>query len=129
MKIIKYVPKNTSAGTEYREIDPDDMAWIQSELVHWLILMGQKDQGLDDDSRWIRDNWWHKHSKKLHKGRTGLNTPCSVVSGILENMMYKIPAQRDFSDKQMEDIEMLSQAIHAIFPDTTPMRFQIGFSL
>lgn len=126
MKIIKYIPKITNAGTEYRELDPDDLMWIQTQMVRWLSQMAELDQLRDEDSVWVRDNWWHKRSNKMHKGRNGPNSPCSVVGGILQNMMFKTPVQRDLTNKQMEDIEYISTVIGAAYKDCEPFRFQIG---
>lgn len=128
MRIIKYLPKITSAGTEYREIDTDDMAWVQEQLIRYLTVMAELDQARDEDSKWVRDQWWHKKTKKLHQGKQGQNTPCSVVGGILSNMMFKENPQRDFSNKQMEDIEYISQVIGSVYQGCEPIRFQIGFS-
>lgn len=127
MRIIKYIPKVTNAGTEYRECDPTDLAWIQEQLIRWLVIMGELDQSREEDAVWVRDQWWHKRSSKLHKGREGQNTPCSVVSGILQNMMFKQPAQRDLTNKQMEDIEYISAMLGAVYEGCSPLRFQIGF--
>ena len=128
MRVIKYIPKVTSAGTEYRECAPEDLAWIQEQMIRWLAQMAQLDQLRDDDSVWVRDQWWHKRTNKLHKGQQGPNSPCSVVGGILQNMMFKTPAQRDLTNKQMEDLEYISTMLGAVYEGCEPMRFQIGFS-
>lgn len=126
MKIIKYIPKITTAQTEYREIDPDDHVWLQTELIRWQTVIGELDQQHDQDSRWVRDEWWHRKSKKLHKGQHGPNTPCSVVAGIIHNIMFKEQPQRDFTRKQMEDIEYISLAMAQM--GCCAVRFQIGIS-
>lgn len=125
-RIIKFVPKITNAKTQYREISEEDHSWLQIEMMQWLCKMAEMDQGHDADTRYFLEQWWHKKSKILHKGQQGPNTPCSTVGGILSNMMFKTPVQRDFSEKQCDDLEhishILSQAI-----DSTAIRFQIGF--
>ena len=125
-KTIRYVPKITSARTEYCEIDPEDQAWLIDQLIHWLAVMGEMDQARDSDSEWVRDQWWHKRTKKLNSGKQGLNTPCSFVSGVIVNMLYKQPAQRDLTRKQMDDFETISAIMAQMF-DTNSIRFQIGF--
>lgn len=130
-KIIKYIPKNTSAGTEYREIDEADKAWILQQCIRALSTMAEYDKksGTDNsDDVWIRDSWWHKKRKDLHKGKDGMNTPCSVLGGIVNNMMFKVPEQRDFSNKQMMDIENIFNAMAHFRDDIQPVRFQIGFA-
>ena len=130
MRTIKYIPKVTSARTEYREIDSDQQLWIQTELIRWLALVGELDQTHDEDLRLLRDGWWHRKSKSLSKGHLGPNSPCSVVSGIINNIMFKASPQRDLTAKQMADIEVISSTLAGIFPnDATAIRFQIGFEL
>ena len=126
-RVIKYIPKNTGAGTEYRECDPDDLAWIQTQLVRYVAVMGELDQNRDDDSKWVRDQWWHKRTDKVHKGQLGQNTPCSIISGMINNMMFKTPPQRDLTNKQMEDIEYVSAIMGNCYEGLQPIRFQIGF--
>ena len=45
----------------------------------------------------------------------------------VHNMMFKTPAQRDFSDKQMKDIEFVFLLLSNIREDISGIRFQIGF--
>lgn len=125
MRIIKYLPKTTAASTQYREIPGDDLAWLQSEMIRWLTIMGEMDQLHDEDSKWVLNQWWHKRSNKVHKGQQGPNTPCSVIAGILNNLLFKSPQQRDLTDKQMADIEYVS-AVMAQVGDCQAVRFQIG---
>lgn len=126
-RVVKYIPKHTAAGTEYRECDAEDLAWIQTQLVQYMAIMGELDQNRDEDSKWVRDQWWHKRTDKVHKGKLGQNTPCSIVSGIIQNMMFKVPQQRDFTNKQMEDIEYISSIMGNCYDGLVPVRFQIGF--
>lgn len=125
-RIIRYIPKLTAARTQYREISDEDQAWLQVSMIEWLTKMAELDQSHDDDTKYFLAQWWHKKSKKLHRGQLGPNTACSTVGGMLNNLMFKATPQRDFSDKQMADIEhishILSQAI-----DVPAIRFQIGF--
>jgi hypothetical protein len=128
-RIIKYIPKNTAAGTEYRDIDEDDKQFILTSCIQALTVMAEYDTISSDDvdRKWVRDQWWHKKDKRLHKSQNGLNTPCSVLGGIVHNMMFKTPLQRDLSDKQMKDLEMVFLLLNSVKEDITAMRFQIGF--
>ena len=58
-----------------------------------------------------------------------MNTPCSVLGGIVNNMMFKEPLQRDLSAKQMTDIENIFSAMAHFREDIKPIRFQIGLGL
>lgn len=129
-RIIKYFPKNTAAGTEYREIDEEEKGFILQQCIKALTIMAEYDKKsstTDSDAVWIRDQWWHKKRKDLHRGKDGMNSPCSVLGGIVNNMMFKTPQQRDFSDKQMTDIENIFNAMAHFCSDIQPVRFQIGF--
>ena len=128
-RIIKYIPKNTAAGTEYRDIDEDDKQWILTSCIQALTVMAEYDTISSDDTdrKWVRDQWWHKKDKRLHKSQNGLNTPCSVLGGIVHNMMFKAPLQRDLSDKQMKDLEMVFLLLSSVKEEFTAVRFQIGF--
>lgn len=127
MKVIRYIPKTTAARTEYREIDADDFAWIQEQLIRYLARMGEMDQLHDADTKWVLNQWWHRRTDKVHRGQHGQNTPCSMISGMINNIMFKDTPQRDLTDKQMSDLEYIS-AIMAQLGDCEAMRFQIGFT-
>jgi hypothetical protein len=126
VRTIKYIPKITQAKTEYREISEEDHAWLQLEMIEWLTKMAELDQSHDEDTRYFLDQWWHKKNRRLHKGQQGLNTPCSVIGGVLNNIMFKPQRQRDFSHKQMEDIEFISHILSQAI-DVKAVRFQVGF--
>lgn len=129
-RLIKYLPKQTAAGTEYREIADDDKQWILVTCIEVLTMMAEYDKtaSQDQDRVWVRDQWWHKKDKRLAKGRDGLNTPCSTLGGVVNNLMFKVPLQRDLSDKQMQDIEFILQCCSSFRDEITPVRFQIGFA-
>jgi hypothetical protein len=124
MKTIKYIPKITSARTEYREIDTEDMTWIKTELFRWLAIMAELDQARDQDSRWVREQWWHKRTKNLPKGQLGENTPASFIGGLAQNLVFG--DQRDLTDKQIDAIQNISHVLGGAFDSCTNIRFQIG---
>jgi hypothetical protein len=127
IRIVKYIPKVTTANTEYREIPEDDKDFIIQQCIKCLARMAEWDRLRDTDSVWVRDQWWHKRTDKLHKGKEGMNSPCAVLGGIVNNMMFKAEPQRDFSAKQMSDLEAIFYPLSVLFPDIHPFRFQIGF--
>jgi hypothetical protein len=125
-KRIKYVPKLTGAKTEYREINQEDMSWIQQELIRWLSIMAETDQYRDPEVKYVRDQWWHRRSSNLPKGREGQNTPCSFIGGLVNNLVFG--QQRDLTDRQMEAIMYISHIMGSAY-DTicSEITFQIGF--
>ena len=126
IRTIKYVPKATSARTEYREIDPSDLAEIHQQLIRWLAIMSELDMSHDEDMRAVREQFWHRRTKVLPSGKEGMNTPASFIGGIVNNMMFG--EQRDISARQMEGIEYISKWMVEIDPEkSVSFRFQIGF--
>jgi len=123
---IRYIPKVTQARTEYREISIEDMAFVQQELIRWLAAMSELDMSRDEDSKWVRDQWWHKRTETLPKGREGQNTPASFVGGLVNNLVFG--DQRDLTDKQMDAIMNISHVLGHAIPECTVITFQIGFA-
>lgn len=126
IKTIKYLPKNTAAKTEYRQIADDDRAEILATCVRILAEMSRYDTLRDQDSRWVREQWWHRRTDQLHRGENGQNTPCSVIGGVVFNMLYKEPRQRDLSAKQMDDLTQITAILAQVNDQIPALRFQIG---
>lgn len=126
IKTVKFVPKVTSARTEYREIDAQDMADIQQQLIRWLAVMSELDMTHNEDLRAVREQWWHRRTKMLPQGREGQNTPSSFIGGLVNNLIFG--EQRDLSDRQMDGIEYVSKWMAEIDSERShSYRFQIGF--
>lgn len=126
-RMIPYQPKQTSAGTEYRQIDTDDLNWVLAQMMLWLTKMGQMDQSKNPDDQYVRDQWWHHSTKTLTVGRLGVNSPCSTTAGIVYNLTYKQPRQHDLTDRQCHDIEYISEIMGNAFEGCEPIKFHIGF--
>lgn len=123
---IKYVPKITSAKTEYREVDAADLSGIQQQLIRWLAVMSEADMSHNEDIRAVREQFWHRRTKNLPSGKEGQNTPASFIGGIVNNMVFG--TQRDLSDRQMDGIEYISKWMSEIDPEmSVSYRFQLGF--
>lgn len=127
VKIIPYIPR-TGASSRYREIAPEHTEWLMSQWALWLSRMGQMDALRDTDSRWVREQWWHHRDPQLCRGESGPNSPCSLVSGLLYNFMFKEPPQRDLTEPQMRDIERISHVLAQVYPDCLAVRFRIGLT-
>lgn len=106
MRYIKYIPKVTNAKTQYVTIDNDDMIWLQTEFIYWLSLMGMLDVNRNEDIRQVMKHWWYKRTGSLPKGATGQNSPLSLVSGLLNNLLFG--TQHDLSTHTMDSIENIS---------------------
>ena len=136
MKIIKYIPKITSARTQYVELDKQDMSWLQSELIRYLSVMGELDGNRNEDIRQIMRFWWYKRSKVLPKGNQGQNSPLTFTAGLVNNLVYG--TQNNLSTATMDGIEYVSSQIHQLeeamneFDKTKqigePVKFVLGLS-
>jgi hypothetical protein len=126
VKTVKFIPKMTSARTEYREIDAADMAEIQQQLIRWLAYMSELDMTHDEDLRAVREQFWHRRTKMLPQGREGQNTPSSFVGGLVMNLLFG--SQRDLTDRQCEAIEYISKwMVELDSQHCHSYRFQLGF--
>lgn len=88
--------------------------------------MGTLSNSNSEDLKQLRDQWWRKRRSTLPRGRDGQNSPESMVAGILENMLYLETPQRDFTAKQCEAVEEISNWINAVDSNQfETVRFQI----
>lgn len=124
-RTIKYIPKNTQAQTEYREIDPEDMRWLQSELIRWMSRGNEMGQRRDEDSEYFHKQWWTRRTQTLPKGQYGPNSPASFLGGLVNNLVFG--QQRDLTSKQMDSIQNISMVFGTAFAGCSQIRFQIGF--
>jgi len=126
MKTIHYVPKFTTAKTEYRTLSEDDHSYILDFLMKTLVKMGTLSNTKHPDETVVRDQWWRTPRDTLPRGRQGMNSPESMVSGILLNMMYAKEQQRDFTRPQCEAVEEVSNWMNALDQELfDQIRFQI----
>ncbi len=125
IKTIKYIPKTTGARTQYREIDAEDMSWLQTELIRWMANANELGQKRDEDSEYFTRQWWMKRTQTLPKGQWGPNSPSSFIGGTVNNLVFG--TQRDLSDKQMDSIQNISMIMGQAFEGCSQIRFQIGF--
>lgn len=114
MKEIYYTPKITAAKTQYNSISATDMLYIQNYCIRYLALMGEVSINQNEDLQQFVKQYWTKRNKTLPKGKNGLNTPQSFISGLLNNLMYG--TQNDLSDIQMDALQNIS-AIMVRFVD------------
>jgi hypothetical protein len=124
MKTYNYFPKQTSAKTNYCEIDPLDLAEIKLEMVKWLARIAELDMTRNEDWRLVREQYFHKRSKILPRGKEGENTPASFIGGTVLNTMFG--EQRDLSEPQIEAIEVISLAMNQLWDDCESIKFRIG---
>lgn len=136
MKIIKYTIKQTNANTEYIQLDQQDTVWLKNELMRILSLMGELHVVNNHDLQQIINSWWTKKQRNLPKGRHGLNTPQSFISGLINNTMFG--TQYNLSTQVLESLEIISIHIHNLeealsdfdkikITKGEPFKFQLSF--
>jgi hypothetical protein len=123
-KTYNYFPKQTSARTTYCEISQENLAEIKLELIKWLAKIAELDMTRDEDWRLVREQYFHKRSKLLPRGKSGENTPASFLGGLVLNTMFG--EQRDLSEPQLEGITVISMAMSELWEDCESIKFRIG---
>lgn len=106
IRTIRYIPKATSAKTQYVDIDKQDMEWLQTELIRWLAIMGEQDNSHNDEVKQIMKYWWYKKTSTLPKGKEGQNSPLTFVAGIVNNLVFG--STRDLSTVYIDSLENIS---------------------
>lgn len=106
IRAIKYLPKNTTANTQYVDLDIDDMSWLKTEMIRWVCLMGELDGSHNDDVKQIMKYWWYKKNSSLPKGKEGQNSPLTFVSGLVNNLVFG--TTKDLTTKYLDSIENIS---------------------
>lgn len=113
-RTIQYLPKQTAAKTEYREISEADQSWLLGQLMEYMVVMATLTTNKSEDAQILIDKYWRQTDKELPRGRDGLNTPESLVAGILDNMLYAEARQKDFTAKQCAALENISIWLQAL---------------
>lgn len=113
-RMVSYLPKNTAANTEYRDVCEGDHSWLLNQLMQYLVMMATLTTSKSEDNKIVIAEYWRKKRSNLPKGREGQNSPESMVAGIIENMLYATVPQKDFTAKQCTAIEDISHWMHAI---------------
>jgi hypothetical protein len=124
MKMITYQPKITAAKTVYVELNTEDHTWLKTELIRWLATMGETQNNPDELWQVIHTQYWSRTTKSLPKGRNGLNSPSSYVSGLINNLVFG--EQRDFTVNQLDGIRDISAQLAQLFDDVEPVQFRIS---
>jgi len=125
---IEYTEKETRAKTIYTKISNADMLTVINTLNQCLVLMtyANADRGVISGEAEIYIQMWNSPTKDLTKGRFGLNSPCSMTSGLLYN--FEFGGQYDFTLGNLEDIEMITHFVAEAFPEhIDPIRFTESF--
>lgn len=120
-RTIPYQPKSVMAKTEYRKLKTEDQKWVLDQLEQWMLKMDQFRTSRVRDLEDIYDQYWDRKSKDLVKGRNGMNSPKSLVEGILENMRYgEEQKQYDLTKPQCDGIKNISVRMNTCFGDAAP---------
>jgi hypothetical protein len=121
-KQITYDPKITNANTQYNKIDQNDMDWLLKELMRYLAMMAELSNSNNEDVKAILRDWYSKRNKLLPKGKNGLNSPESMLGGLLNNLAFG--KQNDLSDIQMLAISDISRKMALIYQHIQELNLQ-----
>lgn len=121
-KEIIYDPKVTNANTQYNKIEQQDMDWLLKELMRYVAMMAELSNNNSEDVKAILRDWYKKRNKLLPKGKNGLNSPESMLGGLLNNLMFG--KQNDLSDIQMDAISDISRKMALIYQHIQELNLQ-----
>ena len=118
-KIYQYSLKNTSANTDYVDLTTAERTQILKYMRDAMLLMDQliHEPGSHPEAE-AYTILWLTRTAELNTGRAGLNSPASIMSGVIYNMCWG--GQRDFTLKQLSDIEKCMALVNDVFPDLVP---------
>jgi hypothetical protein len=111
---IKYIEKDTRAGTTYVEIDRDQHTELLGRLIEWLALLNE---GIRDPKAELEGFFAGRvELPKMSRGR--LNSATSYIAGILNNQLFRPNEktgryQTDFTKDNIEWIETFSIKLNA----------------
>jgi hypothetical protein len=111
---IKYIEKDTRAGTTYVEIDRDQHTELLGRLIEWLALLNE---GIRDPNTELEGFFAGRvELPKMSRGR--LNSATSYIAGILNNQLFRPNEktgryQTDFTKDNIEWIETFSIKLNA----------------
>jgi hypothetical protein len=126
MRTIKYIPKTTTANTEYRELNEEDLNWVKTTILKSMARMSELSVSHNEDHKLVMSDYWNRRRKSLPRRRDGENSPNSFIGGLANNLIFG--TQRDLSDRQMEGIEQIFGIMSALFPEEfEAVRFQVSF--
>lgn len=106
MKTIHYTIRDTSATTEYLDIEESSLNELLVEMMKLQSHMTERSISTHADNKMLLQ-WWNRSNKDLpycgFYQRT--NSPASFVAGLLNNLMFG--NQKDLSMVQAEHLQAI----------------------
>lgn len=109
MLTIYYHIKNTGAQTKYVVIDRNDFIAIIEQLVLWLTLWGEHGNSHMESLNKHFQSTYYRKTKKIVGGKNGLNSPHSLISGLIYNLFFN--KQDNLSISVLRSLEYISREI------------------
>lgn len=126
MKVLKtrnidVFPKNTSAGTQYWDMDARDEAYIYQWLYRLVSDMSEQCT-IDED---LRRDWYKRRPSQFPKGKNGPNSFASMLGGICSAKIQN--PNKNLSDPQLDAVETYFNIIAQYYADETDPPIAIRF--
>jgi len=124
--IIRYWSHRSWNDTEYVSMRQEDINHILIQLWRWLAEMAEREKRpqLDQHNQECLQ-LWHTRNPHLGRARSGthyrLNSLASMVGGLCNNLVFG--SQRDFTVRQLQDLEYISDCMSVINQAYEPIRF------
>lgn len=117
---IKYIEKDTRAGTTYVEIDKNQHDEVLGRMLEWLTLLNEGVRDPKADLGMFFEP--HPDLPKMSRGKA--NSVTSYISGILNNQLFRPNEktgryQADFTKDNIEWIESISIGMNRVLGTDT----------
>jgi hypothetical protein len=117
---IKYIEKDTRAGTTYVEMDRDQHNQVLGQLIEWLTLLNEDARDPKNDLGMFFDG--HPELPKMSRGKQ--NSVTSYIAGMLNNQLFRPNDktgryQQDFTKENIKWIGNISIGMNQIFGTDT----------
>jgi hypothetical protein len=114
-KIVPAFPKNTSANTQYWELNDQDRAHLLEWMIRFLADIQEECTANAD----LQREYYRRRPNSFPKGRLGPNSIASMLGGIVNQLF----AGRDLSTPMLDATESLFDIIVNYYDDLEAIKF------
>ena len=119
---ICITPKNTSANTQYWEIeDPKDESFVYTWLYR-IVCDISEHATFDED---VKKEWFRRRPGTYPKGKNGPNSHASIIGGICSAKLMN--PNKNLSTPQLDAVEAMFDFIETFYKDEENPPTSIGW--
>lgn len=121
-RTINCYPKQTTAKTQYYDMEPDDEAYIYKWLYRLIADMNEH-ATFDEE---VRRDWFKRRPSILPKGENGPNSYASILGGICSAKLQN--PNKNLSDAQLDAVELLFGFVSQFYSDDPEAPTTVSFN-